>query len=301
MKKLFYSAALTLIVTICLTACNSNGFKKTENGLLYRFDVSNTDGETLKPGDWLVGELTVKLDTTKLGDNVGHPDRLFPVTESCMFKGDIQEGLLMMHKGDKAVFGMPADSLAKFGVRMPKEFTQGKGQILYYEINLTEIITKEEMEREQANYYENMAQAKESEDSIRAQYIADNHITAKPTADGLYVIVNKKGKGPKVEDGKTVAIDYTGRLLDGTIFDSSREADARAAGNHVEGRTYQPLTYKVGEQHLIPGWEKGVMGQPEGTELTLIIPSSLAYGPGDGRVIPPFSTLRFDITIVSVN
>ena len=98
-----------------------------------------------------------------------------------------------------------------------------------------------------------------------------------------------------------MSIDYTGRLLDGTIFDSSREADAREAGKYDERRPYEPMTYKVGAQPLIKGWDEGVKGMPEGTELTLIMPSKLAYGErGAGMDILPYSPLVFDITIVSV-
>lgn len=117
--------------------------------------------------------------------------------------------------------------------------------------------------------------------------IANNNITAKPTAEGLYVIVNKKGTGAKVAMGREVSMHYTGRLLDGTTFDSS------------VGK--EPLTYTVGRMGLIRGWEEGVMGQPEGTQLQIIMPSALGYGSkGAGQMIPPYSPLVFDIEIVSV-
>ena len=61
------------------------------------------------------------------------------------------------------------------------------------------------------------------------------------------------------------------------------------------------MTYVVGRDRLIPGWEQGVMGQPAGTVLQLVIPSAQAYGPrGAGNMIPPYSPLVFDIEIVSV-
>ena len=127
-------------------------------------------------------------------------------------------------------------------------------------------------------------------------------VTVKPTADGLYVIVKKRGTGAKVATGMEVAINYTGRLLDGTIFDSSVESDARSGEIYDANRPYKPLTYVVGKMGLIPGWEQGIMGQPQGTILQLVIPSALAYGShGAGSKILPFSPLVFDIEIVSVN
>lgn len=303
MKKLFIIAAMAMSCAAFLTACNSDRFKTTENGLKYRFEVTNKDGAQPQTGDLLVGELLLRLGDDTLFSNVGHPDRIFQVAESSMFKGDIQEGLLMMHTGEKAVFAIPADSVGNFlqDNQMPPMYKRGEGQMFYYEISLQDIVTKEELAQEQANLIEQMNKMQADEPELLAKYIADNNITAKPTASGLYIIVKQKGNGPKVEAGKTVSIDYTGRLLDGTIFDSNREADAREAGKYEDKRPYEPMTYVVGQQPLIPGWDEGVKGQPEGTELTLVMPSSLGYGArGAGKDIPPYSPLVFDITIVSV-
>ena len=129
----------------------------------------------------------------------------------------------------------------------------------------------------------------------------ENGITAKPNADGVYIIVKKKGTGAKVATGKEVSVNYTGRLLDGTMFDTSVEGDARSGEIYNKDRKYEPMTYVVGRDRLIPGWEQGVMGQPAGTVLQLVIPSAQAYGPrGAGNMIPPYSPLVFDIEIVSV-
>ena len=184
---------------------------------------------------------------------------------------------------------------------MPPMYEQGKGQFFYYEISLMDIVTKDELAQEQANFIEEMEQRKQNEPTTLAQYIADNNITAKPTKSGLYVIVNKKGDGPKVAAGKKVSVNYTGRLLDGTLFDTSREADAKEADKVQPGRTYEPLTYVVGEQPMIKGWDEGIMGQTAGSDITLIMPSELAYGGrGAGKDILPYSPLVFNLTIESV-
>ncbi len=303
MKKFLSFAILATTCAVLFTACNKNNFKKTENGLLYKFETTVADGEQPNVGDLLVGELILRLENDTLFSNMGHPDRIFQVAEIPMFKGDIQEGLLMMHKGDKAIFKIPADSIAKFMQpnQMPQGYQSGKGQFFYYEITLNDIVTKDELAQEQANFMEEMEQRKNDEPAAIQKYLADNNITAKPTKSGLYVIVNKKGTGTKVATGKKVAIDYTGRLLDGTLFDTSREADAKAANKYMEGREYKPLEYVVGgAQSMIKGWEEGVMGQPAGSEITLIIPSELAYGARGAMEIMPYSPLTFDLTIVSV-
>lgn len=301
MKKVLFIATVALTCVAFMTACNSNKFKKAENGLLYRFETTNPDGEQPNVGDLLVGELVLRIEGDTLFSNAGNPDRIFQVAERCIFHGDIQEGLLMMHKGDKAVFKIPADSIANFVPQMPEQYQKDAGQFFYYEVSLMDIVTKEDLAQEQANFMEEMEQRKADEPAALAKYIADNNITAKPTKSGLYIIVNKKGDGPKVAAGKTVSINYTGRLLDGTLFDTSREADAKAAKKDMPGRTFEPMTYEVGAQPLIPGWDEGVMGQTAGSELTLIMPSELAYGArGAGKDIPPYTPLVFNLTIESV-
>lgn len=301
MKKIVLIAAVAMI-TLAMSAC-SNNFKKAENGLLYRFETVNSDGAQPVPGDIIVGELVLRLEDDTLFTNVGNPDKIFKVAENCMFKGDFQEGLLMMHEGDKAIFKVPADSVAKLmdPSQMPPSYKLGEGQFFYYEINLTDIVTAEDLAQEQANFMKEMEQRKAEEPESLAKYIADNNITAKPTKSGLYIIVNKKGDGAKVANGKQVSVNYTGRLLDGTLFDTSREADAKAANKVQPGRTYEPMTYTVGAQPMIKGWDEGIMGQTAGSEITLVMPSELAYGDrGAGKDILPYSPLVFNITIESV-
>lgn len=303
MKKILTIAIVAMTCAVLMTACNSNNFKKTENGLLYRFETLVSDGQQPQVGDLLVGELVLRLNDDTLFSNVGHPDRIFQISGNSMFKGDIMEGLMMLHVGDKAIFKIPADSMANFlqANQMPPQYQRGTDQYFYYEITLNEIVTKEERAQEQANFAKEMEEREAEEPAAIEKYLADNNITVKPTQSGLYIIVNKKGNGPKVAVGKSVKVNYTGRLLDGTIFDSSREADAKASGNYNPQRNYEPLAYVVGQQSMIKGWDEGLMGQPAGSEITLVMPSKLAYGSaGAGNVIRPFSPLVFTLTIESV-
>lgn len=290
MKKQIRMATMIVAGAAMLAACGSGdmkGYKQTENGLYYRFEQQDKNAQQVQEGDVLVGEMTIRLDTTVLRTNVGRTERLMPAIPT--YDGVLHEGILMMHLGDKATFAIEADSMAKFMQpnQMPPMYEKGKGMKFYYEINLQDIVTKEEFAAEQANYEAEMEKARDAEPELIANYVKENNIKVQPNADGLYVIVKKQGKGTKVAVGRQVAIHYTGRLIDGTVFDSS-------VGN-------EPLSYVVGQMGLIRGWEEGVMGQPEGTQLQLIIPSAMGYGPqGAGQMIPPYSTLIFDLDIVSV-
>jgi FKBP-type peptidyl-prolyl cis-trans isomerase len=299
MKKQLRMATALVAGTMLLAACGSGdmkGYKQTDEGLYYRFEQQCKDSLQVQEGDVLVGEMTIRLDTNILRTNVGRTERLMPVVP--MYDGVLHEGLLMMHKGDRAIFAVEADSMAKFMQpnQMPPMYEQGKGMKFYYEINLQDIVTKEEFAEEQANYQQEMEKARTEEPELIAAYVKEHGVKAQPNAKGLYVIVNKKGTGAPVAVGREVTISYTGRLLDGTMFDSSNEADCAASGLQC----HEPLTYVVGQMSLIPGWDEGVMGQPEGTKLQLIIPSAMAYGSQGAPTIPPYSPLVFDLEILSV-
>jgi FKBP-type peptidyl-prolyl cis-trans isomerase len=106
------------------------------------------------------------------------------------------------------------------------------------------------------------------------------------TASGLQYIDVKQGTGPAAQKGQTATVDYTGWLLDGKMFDASK--------NH--GGTF---SFPLGGGQVIKGWDEGVASMHVGGQRRLIIPPNLAYGPkGGGGVIPPCATLIFDVSLV---
>jgi FKBP-type peptidyl-prolyl cis-trans isomerase FkpA len=129
------------------------------------------------------------------------------------------------------------------------------------------------------------------EDAI-LKYIKDNKLVAQKTASGLYYVVDKQGTGAKVEKGKTVSVNYTGKLLNGTAFDSSVDP---AFGHQ------SPISFPVGVGRVIPGWDEGLLLFNVGGKGTLIIPSALAYGSNPPTPkIPANSPLVFTIEIMGV-
>lgn len=99
----------------------------------------------------------------------------------------------------------------------------------------------------------------------------------------------KTGKGEEAVAGKLVTVHYTGWLTDGTKFDSSLDRD-------------QPFTFNLGAGHVIRGWDEGVQGMKVGGKRKLTIPPEMGYGDrGAPPVIPPGSTLVFDVELLKVN
>jgi peptidylprolyl isomerase len=119
------------------------------------------------------------------------------------------------------------------------------------------------------------------------EFLKNNGIEdAQETPSGLFYRVIQKGEGAAVQPGNMVRVHYTGRLLDGTKFDSSVDRG-------------EPLQFPIGQGRVIPGWDEGIPLFAIGGKGTLYIPSALAYGereiPG---LIPAHSVLVFDIEVV---
>ncbi len=112
--------------------------------------------------------------------------------------------------------------------------------------------------------------------------------SATPKVTKLEIKDIKVGKGPAAKDGDTVSVHYTGWLLDGTKFDSSRDRN-------------QPFSFTLGQGHVIKGWDKGVIGMKAGGKRQLVIPPDMAYGKrGSPPKIPPNAPLKFDIELLKI-
>ena len=106
------------------------------------------------------------------------------------------------------------------------------------------------------------------------------------TESGLQYEVLEEGTGEQPAATDTVRVHYTGELLSGEVFDSSRERG-------------EPVSF--GLNQVIPGWTEGLQLMNEGARYKLYIPSDLAYGPGGNRAIGPNETLVFDVELLAIN
>jgi len=106
--------------------------------------------------------------------------------------------------------------------------------------------------------------------------------------NGLIVEDLVVGTGAIAQTNSIITVDYTGMLTDGTIFDSSKNP----------GR--DPFRFTLGSQQVIAGWDQGLEGMHVGGKRKLTIPPELGYGARDLGVIPPNSTLIFEVELLSV-
>lgn len=119
------------------------------------------------------------------------------------------------------------------------------------------------------------------------KFLAENKekegVVVLPSGLQYKIEVDGTGKKPSLED--QVTVHYEGRLLDGSVFDSSYKRG-------------EPATFGVTQ--VIKGWTEVLQLMPEGSKWTVYIPQDLAYGDRDSGPIPPFSTLVFDIELVKI-
>ena len=108
------------------------------------------------------------------------------------------------------------------------------------------------------------------------------------TASGLQYQDVASGTGAEATPGQVAVVHYTGWLTDGTKFDSSRDRG-------------EPFSFPLGGGQVIAGWDEGVAGMKVGGRRKLVIPPDLGYGVGGSPpVIPPASTLVFDVELLEV-
>ncbi|MFZ9683189.1 MAG: FKBP-type peptidyl-prolyl cis-trans isomerase [Cephaloticoccus sp.] len=118
---------------------------------------------------------------------------------------------------------------------------------------------------------------------VEKQFIAKHR-----QPSGLMYVPRRAGEGPTPAIGQEVVVDYQGRLLDGTVFDSSYDKGA-------------PLTFRVGLGQVIAGWDEALLNMRKGEKRTLIVPHWLAYGVnGRGPKIPPRATLVFEVELLDI-
>ncbi len=288
MKKVFLMMTAFCVMLSMLTGCgNGNapkGYKATNSGLYYHFHVNN-DGELPNIGDLVevtiacyVNDTTIIIPASKNILQVGEPS----------FATDFMEGIAMMHKGDSASFIVNIDSTFHYLFRvpeLPKEFNST--DVMRFDVKVNDFYPESE-------YMNKMIEAIKKqypEETERAyaemqQYFAMNNIVATPTASGLYYVMIKEGNGEMPVQGDNVKVHYTGKLLNGNVFDSSVERN-------------EPIEVPIGMGYVIPGWDEGIMMMSKGEKGVLYIPYYLGYGDrGAGADIPPFSNLIFEVELI---
>lgn len=287
MKKI---VLLSLAVGMLLASCQNNaknksyeGYDRTSNGLYYKFYEQN-GGDNPQEMEILDVFMSCTINDTSI---IIPQNRMIIQMMESMFVGDIFEGIKMMHIGDSASFLVRADStfytLFQSPV-LPNEFNVD--DMMKFEIRLNDFYPESEFAAKQIEYMKNNfpEETLMSENELN-KYFKDNNIKPITTASGLNYVVTKEGNGEKPQIGTLIKVHYTGKLLDGTVFDSSVTRN-------------EPIQFVLGIGQVIPGWDEALQLLSKGEKAVLYIPYYLAYGDRGSGAIPPFATLIFEVELV---
>lgn len=299
---------LIVLAAVGLASCKG-GFKQAEGGLLYDIHVDKP-GETIKTGDFMSLNLVLKTD----GDSVifstyeqGRP--VINAMPKAQKKGDIISGFALLSEGDSATIKMSIDSVFKKGQPKPPGI---KGKYLVYNVKVEKVIPRGNLsdvvfQGRISEYMKGQADAiAKAEPAKIKKYADDNKLKTTTTASGLVYEISAQGSGATIANGDTAVVNYTGKLLNGKIFDSSIKADAEkaAAANKQPidpRRPFSPLRIAVGQSKVIRGWDEGLLLLNKGAKATFVIPSSLGWGEqGAPPMIPPFAITVFTVEVVDI-
>ncbi|MBL0342075.1 MAG: FKBP-type peptidyl-prolyl cis-trans isomerase [Bacteroidetes bacterium] len=259
--QLFCYLITVLLLGISCTK-QKGGFMVTDSGLKYKFIKSN---KGIKPfnGDVMLMRITYQTDyDSVIFDSRTKSDSFTVVLVDPTFQGGVEEGFAMMSPGDSAVFQIAADSVFEktFHGTLPPYLKPGS--FLIFKVALDKIIPK--------SYIDSLAIANDVEFRVKEferidKFLIQNKMDVMPTKNGAYFLASKQGKGEYPGLGDTLFVAFTGRLLDGTIFDQSINKTP-------------PFSVVLGKNMVIQGWEECLPLMNKGTIARMVIPSDLGFG-----------------------
>ena len=290
MTKNIIAAAALGIAVLGFSSCGKNGgFQTTKDGLQYK--IIKGDGKADNKA--MMGDIVELQLKVYIGDSLFFDSRKMnngkPITvpvQELHYKFQPEAGFAMLSPGDSGVFRIPMDSFKRRGEKL-MDWMKAK-DVLEYRVRLISIKSKTQMQQEQM---QKSAGQRATDDSLLQDYFKKNNLQPTKTASGLYYTIDKPGTGDNVKSGQELTVNYTGKLLDGTPFDSNLDPKF----NHV-----QPFSVKVGQGMVIPGWDEGLQLLKKGSVAKFYIPSTLAYGERGQASIPPNAVLIFDVEVKDV-
>ncbi|MCO5234006.1 MAG: FKBP-type peptidyl-prolyl cis-trans isomerase [Chitinophagales bacterium] len=268
--------------------------KVSPEGIYYIKSKANPEGKKVNANDYVTVHYTGKLLSERIFDS--SIQRGEPITFKIGIGQVIQgwdKGIPLFLTGEKGTIFIP-NNLAYGDSEVGGVIPANSPLIFDIEVletmdNATYMEHQKVLQQKiQAEAEARIAKQGAIDKSIIEQYAKDHHLKLQYLPSGLAYYMTEEGKGAQVKVGSIAVVHYTGKLLDGTKFDSSKDRN-------------QPFNVSVGSNRVIQGWEQGLPLFKAGGKGTLIIPSTLGYGErGAGGVIAPNSVLIFDIEVLEV-
>ncbi|MGI2261997.1 FKBP-type peptidyl-prolyl cis-trans isomerase [Candidatus Cardinium hertigii] len=289
--------------------CYGYPFVTTPSGLSYKTIGKKSSGKKVQDGQWIKVFITMKVIHKK---EANRKESIRINQKECIFLFDnnfqskdkrIAEMIGMMQEKQRVVFKctpqyyLNEENPARLA-QLLKQCALNQEDTLMFDVKLDKIMTDQE-------YSQMLAQSRSAQlakdKQLIIDYLTTHHIQASSTDSGLFYTIDQSSQGRPVVKGQTIKVHYTGRLLDGTIFDTSVEEVAKANNLYNPHKGYQPFEFRVGERGVIQGWQEGLLLLKKHEKARWFIPSILAYGPdGIKGVIPENAILLFEVEVVDL-
>jgi FKBP-type peptidyl-prolyl cis-trans isomerase len=300
-KSLSLAAAVLLLV---VSGCNEQRFIKEKDGTEYKI-IRNSSGRPAVAGDFLEVTSLIKYKDSVLYSSAEASAPQFIPYDTAQLPPFFKE----IHEGDSLVIRQSTDSIIKHGQGAP---FMVKGQFILQGFKIVKLFTSKEAADSAAKpfqagartyMYNKAVQSIEkdltthdsltkADDKEIMDYMAKKNLKGSKAKWGTYVVTETPGTGPVLTENDVAVLNYTGRTLNDSAFDSNTDKSF----NHVE-----PLYVDMSSFRVIPGWIDGLRMMQKGTKGKLIVPSYLGYG-ASGRPprIGPNQNLVFDIEVTDV-
>ncbi len=300
-------SSFMLLAAVVFTSCNPS-FKKGKDGLEYKI-ITSGSGPTIQYGDYMqLHFATFYNNGTKdslMNDSRTQGAPMLEILDSISTPPAYFEILKQLKKGDSVTIRILTDSaFKKTPEQMPPFFK--KGHYILTTLKIMNIFkTKEAADSARnASMIEmqkmdsvNAITQNSTDEKIIKDYLTANKINAVKSPLGVYVEIIEPGSGSNIDTSVIVKINYTGKTLDGKMFDSNTDP----AKGHVEPLNANLTNDPSLGMNVIIGWKDGLTMLKKGSKARFFIPSSLAYGKqGAGADIPPYAVLMFDIDVLDV-
>lgn len=317
-RRLSYLAALIGLLVITALALSlrnyyRGSFTETATGLQYQV-IREGKGPCPQEGDMLL--LDVCYKTEKGVVLFSTADQEFPMalpySESTVnTDGGFLEAIGMLQKGSSIVCKLDIEKVLGGNLEyITAQYGLKKNEKIFLHLQLQDIMPEEtykKWETEQIamlqkRNQEKAAQQLKADAEVIVNYLKRNNIEARSTDSGLYYVIDTPGQGAQPKTGDRVKVNYTGRLLDGKVFDTSLADIAKQHGMYDPERAYEAIAFQLGVGQVIRGWDEGIMCLRQGAKARLFIPSTLAYGSrsvGNG-LIPANAILMFDVVLMDI-
>ncbi|MFO8235904.1 MAG: FKBP-type peptidyl-prolyl cis-trans isomerase [Bacteroidales bacterium] len=285
-QKSVYFLILLFIVSACKESSKYPGYSKSESDIYYKLHAFSESEKQVNPGDYITTDISYET----MGDSLFFEGRRkFQVSEP-EFEGSVDDCFLMMNKGEKATFILPAKQFFNATLETDLPRFLDSMDSLKITVDMLEVQRQDEFLKEKEAFLSWIDDFGEYEKVQLQQFLEEQAINASPTESGIYHLVLEEGTGPEVKEGDTVLVHYEGKFLNGKFFDSTKQRK-------------QPFEFVYGqEMQVIEGMEEVIGLMREGETALAIFPSDAAFGKSGSStgIVPPYTSVIYQVTLLDV-